>query len=131
MNGLSKLIDLIDKRYHRYRKVLKVIDSKTTTKQVIKSVLSALLISLLILLIPVLISVNLFIYSKLTLILSIVLLIFLTGWGLLYFYFYYRMLQAYVPELEAIDLRLPMIFEGGILSFVLLLTGIIVLVVIF
>ena len=131
MKHLNKWIDQVYKFYHRYRNILKIIDSKVTTKIVLKSVLFALLISLLIVLIPVLISINLFIYNKLDMILSIILLIILTGWGLLFFKFYYTLLKSYEPSLEDVNVKLPMLVEGSLVSFFLCVLGIIVISVIF
>ena len=131
MKKLHNWIDQIYRMYHRYRNVIKIIDSKVNTKIVLKSVVFALLISLLILLIPALIAVNLFIFSKLDFILSIFLLILLSSWGFLYFHFYYTLLKAYVTDLEDVNLKLPKLFEGSIVSFFLCILGIIVISVIF
>lgn len=131
MKKLQQWIDKVDKMYHRYRNILKIIDTKVNTTTVIKSVLFALLISLLIILIPALVVINLFIYSKLSVILSIFLLILLTSWGFLYFHFYYSLLKTYIPDLENVNLKLPKLFEGSLVSFFLLVLGTIVISVIF
>lgn len=131
MKKLQQWIDKVDKMYHRYRNILKIIDTKVNTITVIKSVLFALLISLLIVLIPALVAINLFIYSKLSVILSIFLLILLTSWGFLYFHFYYSLLKTYIPDLENVNLKLPKLFEGFLVSFFLLVLGTIVISVIF
>jgi hypothetical protein len=131
MKKLQQWIDKFDKMYHRYRNILKIIDTKVNTTTVIKSVLFALLISLLIVLIPALVVINLFIYSKLSVILSIFLLILLTSWGFLYFHFYYSLLKTYIPDLENVNLKLPKLFEGSLVSFFLLVLGTIVISVIF
>ncbi|MFA6692503.1 MAG: hypothetical protein WCR73_01980 [Acholeplasmataceae bacterium] len=131
MKKLQQWIDKVDKMYHRYRNILKIIDTKVNTITVIKSVLFALLISLLIVLIPALVVINLFIYSKLSVILSIFLLILLTSWGFLYFHFYYSLLKSYIPDLENVNLKLPKLFEGSLVSFFLLVLGTIVISVIF
>ena len=131
MKKLQQWIDKVDKMYHRYRNILKIIDTKVNTITVIKSVLFALLISLLIVLIPALVAINLFIYSKLSVILSIFLLILLTSWGFLYFHFYYNLLKSYIPDLENVNLKLPKLFEGSLVSFFLLVLGTIVISVIF
>ena len=131
MKKLQQWIDKVDKMYHRYRNILKIIDTKVNTITVIKSVLFALLISLLIVLIPALLAINLFIYSKLSVILSIFLLILLTSWGFLYFHFYYSLLKTYIPDLENVNLKLPKLFEGSLVSFFLLVLGTIVISVIF
>lgn len=131
MKRLHQWIDQVYKMYHRYRNIIKIIDRKVNTKTVIKSVLFALLISLLILLIPALILVNLFIFSKLEFLLSILLLMLLTSWGLLYFHIYYTLLKSYIPSLEDVNLKLPTLFEGSLVSFFLLVLGTIVISVIF
>lgn len=131
MKRLHQWIDQVYKMYHRYRNIIKIIDRKVNTKTVIKSVLFALLISLLILLIPTLILVNLFIFSKLEFLLSILLLMLLTSWGLLYFHIYYTLLKSYIPSLEDVNLKLPTLFEGSLVSFFLLVLGTIVISVIF
>ena len=131
MKKLQQWIEKVDKMYHRYRNILKIIDTKVNTTTVIKSVLFALLISLLIVLIPALVAINLFIYSKLSVILSIFLLILLTSWGFLYFHFYYSLLKTYIPDLENVNLKLPKLFEGSLVSFFLLVLGTIVISVIF
>lgn len=131
MKRLNKWMDYVYKLYRRYKKLIKIIDSRVNTKTMIKSIVFSLLISLLILLIPVLIAVNMFIFSKLELILSIFLLMLLTSWGFLYFYFYYRLLNSYEPELENIELKLPMLFEGTLVSLALFVLGLTVILVIF
>ncbi len=131
MKTLSKWIDQIYRIYHRYRNILKIIDSKVSTKIVIKSVLFSLLITLLIVLIPVLISINLFIYNKLELVLSFVLLFFLTSWGFMFFHFYYTLLKSYEPELEHVNVKLPKLIEGISVSFFLFILGIVIISVIF
>ena len=131
MKKLQHWIDQVYRMYHRYRNVVKIIDSKVNTKTVLKSVGFALIISLLILLIPTLIAVNLFIFSKLDFILSIFLLILLSSWGFLYFHFYYTLLASYIPELEHVNTKLPKLFEGSLVSFFLCVLGIIVISAIF
>ncbi len=131
MNWFNKKIDSIDKAYHQYRKLLKVIDRYATTKSVIKSVLAALATSLLIVLIPILVIVNMFIFSKLTLILSILLLVILVSWGMLYFHLYYQMLVNYHPELEDVNTTLPARVEGSMISIALFMIGTIIIAIIF
>ena len=128
---MTTIIDRIFKFFRRYRKLAKMIDHTTRTKNVVKSVLSAMLLAALILLPIVILIVNLFIYSKLTFILAIFLLILALVWCLLYYAFYYKILKYYHKEIEDINTKIPQYVESGIMMFFMLILGIIILSVIF
>ncbi len=128
---MNTLIDRVFKFFRRFAKLIKLIDKKTSMKYVVKSVLGALLISLLILLIPILVIVNMFIYTKLTFILSILLIFVIMGWTFLYYYFYYRLLRLYCPSLEDVNTKIPQYTESTIVSLFFMILGIVVLTVIF
>jgi c-di-AMP phosphodiesterase-like protein len=128
---MKRLINLIDQTIYRFKKLNKLIDSKTTTSSVVKSVLSALLITVIILAIPVLIVVNMFIISKLTFILAILLVVIVVSWPYLYYAFYYKILKNYHEEIKDINTKLPYLIESSIIAIVLLTVGIIVLSIIF
>lgn len=128
---MKQLINLIDQMIYRFKKLNKLIDSKTTTNSVVKSVLSALLITVIILAIPVLIVVNMFIISKLTFILALLLVVMVVSWPYLYYAFYYKILKNYHEEIKDINTKLPYLIESTIIAIVLLTIGIIVLSIIF
>jgi len=128
---MNTIMDRAYKFYHRYRKLTKMIDSKTSTKSAVKSVLGSMILSTLIILPPVLLVVNLFIYNKLTLILALFLFVFALGWCLLYYMFYYKLLKSYHPEIEAINTKIPQYVESSFVMFFVFIFGIIVLSVIF
>jgi hypothetical protein len=108
-----------------------MIDKETQVKGVLKSVFGALLISILILLLPVLVVVNMFIYTKLTFLLSIFLFIFILSWPFIYYLFYYKLLKVYYPKVQAINTTIPQLVESTIVAIFFLILGIIVLSVIF
>jgi len=113
--------------FHRYRKLVKLIDRKTKTSSVVKSVISSFFISLLIVLLPVLVIVNMFIYTKLILFLSILLVILVIGWCILYYAFFYYFIKTYHPEVENINTKIPQWTEAVISSLFFLILGIIVI----
>jgi hypothetical protein len=117
--------------FDRFKKLVKLIDRETKMNNVIKSVLGALLISLLCLLIPGLIIINMFINTKLNLILAIFSVLLVMSFSFIYYYFYYRLLKNYHPKLENINTRIPQLVESSIISFIFLVIGIIVLSFIF
>jgi ABC-type multidrug transport system fused ATPase/permease subunit len=113
--------------FRRYRKLVKLIDRKTKTSSVVKSVFSSFLMSLLIVLLPVLVVVNMFIYTKHIFILSIVMVILIMIWCILYYAFFYFFLKKYHPEVESINTKIPQWTEAVISSLFFLLLGIIVI----
>jgi hypothetical protein len=117
--------------FRRFSKLVKMIDKETQVKGVLKSVFGALLISILILLLPVLVVVNMFIYTKLTFLLSIFLFIFILSWPFIYYLFYYKLLKVYYPKVQAINTTIPQLVESTIVAIFFLILGIIVLSVIF
>ena len=128
---MKQLINRIDQAFHRYKKLLKLIDKETHFQGVAKSVLGGLLISVLWLLIPALIVINMFIYTKLTFFLAILLAMMVISWPYLYYALYYRLLKTYYPKIEAINTRFPLLVEASIIAVVLTLIAIIVLSIIF
>ncbi|MBN2299919.1 MAG: hypothetical protein JXC31_01900 [Acholeplasmataceae bacterium] len=128
---MNSLIDKVFKFFHRFIKLVKMIDKKTSMKLVVKSVLSALLISLLIVLIPALVMINMFIYTKLKLLISIFLVILIMGWSFLYYYFYYRLLKIYHPSICDINTKIPQLTESVIVSLFFMILGIVVLSIVF
>jgi cobalamin biosynthesis protein CobD/CbiB len=128
---MKTTIDRIYKFYHRYRNLVKRIDAKTTMKTSTKSVLGALLISFLIILLPSILVINMFIYTKLTFILSVILLVFVLGWVFLYYHFYYILIKNYHEDIKEINTRIPQYVEATLSAFVLLILGIVVLATVF
>jgi hypothetical protein len=128
---MNSLIDRVFKFFRRFKKLVKLIDKKTELKLVIKSVLSALLISALIILIPALALINMFIYTKLTFFISVLLVIMLMGWSFIYYHFYYRLLKNYHPSLEDVNTKLPQLTESTIVALFFMFLGIVVLSVVF
>lgn len=128
---MNALIDKIFKFFHRFVKLVKMIDKKTSMKFVVKSVLGALLISFLIILLPALAMINMFIYTKLKLLISIFLVLLIMGWSFLYYYFYYRLLKNYHPEIEDINTKIPQLTESVFVSIFFMVLGIIVLSIVF
>lgn len=128
---MKSLINRIDQLIHRFKKLIKLIDKQSTMKNVIKSVLGALLLSCAVLLLPILIVINMFIYTKLTFFLAIVLLILVVSWPFIYYRFYYRLLKNYHPSIENINTDIPYWIESSLIAMLLLVIGIIVLSIIF
>ncbi|MCR3905832.1 MAG: hypothetical protein NUK62_02210 [Tenericutes bacterium] len=128
---MNAMIDKVFSFFRRYKKLLKLIDRETTMKTVLKSVAGALILSLICIAIPVLVVVNMFIYTKLTFILSVFLVIIVMGWSFLYYFFYYRLLKSYHEKINNINTLLPQLTESILVSIFFLVVGIVVLAVIF
>lgn len=128
---MNTMLDKVFKFYHRYRKLAKMIDAKTTTKTVVKTVLGSMVLATLVVLPPTLLAVNMFIYNKLTRILAIILLGIALIWCFLYYLFYYKLLKTYHQEIESINTKIPQYVESSIIMFFVFIFGIIVLSVIF
>jgi len=128
---MKTLIDRIDRFIYRVKKLNRLIDSKTSIQGVVKSVLGALLLSVLVLAPVVLVIINMFIYTKLTFLLSLFLVVVVMGWSFLYYFFYYRLLRNYFPAIEDIDTKTPQLFESSILAFLFLIIGFVVLTTVF
>jgi hypothetical protein len=128
---MKTLIDRIDRFIYRVKKLNRLIDSKTSVQGVVKSVFGALILSILILAPFMLITINMFIYTKLTFFLSLILVLLVMGWGFLYYFFYYRLLKNYFPALEDVDTLTPQLFESSIIAFIFLVIGFVVLTSVF
>ncbi len=128
---MKTLIDRIDRFIYRVKKLNRLIDQKTSIKGVIKSVFGALFLSILVLAPFMLIVINMFIYTKLTFFLSLLLVLLVMGWGFLYYFFYYRLLKSYFPQLEDVDTLTPQLFESSIIAFIFLIIGFVVLTSVF
>ncbi|MCF7930009.1 MAG: hypothetical protein K9L02_00690 [Acholeplasmataceae bacterium] len=131
MKSITKVIDSVFRFFRRFGKLVKLIDKKTSVKLVVKSVFGALLISILIILIPALVMINMFIYTKLTFLLSILLVLLIMGWSYLYYFFYYKLLKNYHPELNEINTKLPQLVESTIVALFFMILGIVVLSLVF
>jgi len=128
---MNALIDKVFVFFRRFKKLIKMIDKKTSVKSVIKSVAGALLLSILIIAIPVLVIINMFIYAKHTFLLSVFLVIIVMGWSFLYYFFYYKLLKNYHEELSEINTKIPQLVESTIVATFFFFIGIIVLATIF
>lgn len=128
---MNALINKIFMFFRRFSKLIKIIDKKTTIKSVVKSVAGALVLSLLIIAIPVLVLINMFIYTKLTFLLSIFLVMIVMGWSFLYYYFYYRILKNYHEELADVNTKMPQLVESTLVATLFFFIGVIVLATIF
>ena len=128
---MKSWINRIDQWFYRYRKLNRLIDERTNIKTVSKSVLGALILSLLIIALPTLVIINMFIFTKLTVFLAILLVMMITMWPFLYFWFYYQLLKNYHESLDNVNTRIPYVVESSIMSFILLTIGVIVLSIIF
>jgi hypothetical protein len=127
---MNSLMNRVFMFFRRFRKLVKLIDRETKMKYVIKSVLGALLLSTLILVLPTLVVVNMFIYTKLTLFLAILLIFFVMGWGFLYYFFYYKLLKNYHPKLEEYNTLLPQLVESSFVALFFMFLGIIIISII-
>ncbi|RJX26165.1 MAG: hypothetical protein C4537_03140 [Acholeplasma sp.] len=128
---MKSLINRIDQWIHRYKQLQKIIDKETRVKGVTKSVLGGLLISVLILLIPALAVINMFIYTKLTFFLAMLLSIMVILWPYLYYSIYFRLLKVYYPKLNDVNTRIPLVMEATLISIVLTVIVITVLSTLF
>ncbi len=130
MDWIKKQLTKLSKGFRRYVVLTKRVDENVKVLSIVKSVLGSLLITVIIVLIPILVIINMFIYTKLTLLLAILLLTVVIGAVFLYFQFYYVLLKNYHPKLEEIAYRIPQFVESIFVSLILLITGIVVIVVI-
>ena len=128
---MTTMLNKIAQFYRRYRTLNRRIDRLTNLTTVTKSVLGALLLSLLMLSIPVLLVINMFIYTKLHVGLSILLVIFAVSWSYLYYDVFYRLLHQYHEPLEDVNTRLPQLVESTLIAFILLVFGTVLLLTIF
>jgi len=128
---MNALIDKIFVFFRRFKKLIKIIDKKVTVKTVVKSVAGALVLSLAIIAIPVLVIINMFIYAKLSFILTVFLVVIVMGWSFLYYFFYYKLLKNYHDELSEINTKIPQLVESSIVATFFFFLGIIVLATIF
>ncbi len=128
---MKHIMDKVYRFYHKYRNLVKLIDRQTTMKTATKSVLGALLISFLIVLLPSILIINMFIFTKLKLFLSIILLIVVIGWVFLYYHFYYVLIKNYHEKIKEINTKIPYYVESSFVAFILMTLGFIVLTVIF
>jgi len=128
---MNALINKIFVFFRRFKKLIKLIDQKTTIKTVVKSVAGALLLSLAVVTIPVLVIINMFIYAKHTFLLSIILVLIVMGWSFLYYFFYYKLLKNYHEELAEVNTKMPQLVESSIVALFFFFLGIIILATIF
>lgn len=124
-------IEQIDRFIHRVKKLNRLIESKTSVKGVVKSVFGSLFLSILALAPLFLIVISMFIYTKLTILLSIFLVVLVMGWAFLYYFFYFRLLGNYYPAVKDINTKIPQLVESSIVAFVFLIVGIVVLISVF
>ncbi len=131
MNGVVTMLDRLSKAFRRYLNINRLINTKTDLKTVLKTVLWALFSSAVLVLIPVLFLINMFIFTKLTFLISLCLLLMLLIWVYLYFMIYYKLLLIYVPELEKVNTRPARFFEMIVTQMLFLSVGIAVLIALF
>lgn len=120
---LNNLFTLLN----RYKTTNRRINAYATTFTVFKSMLFSFLISAIIISLPVAIILNMFIYTKLIFILSVLLVTVVMGWILLYYKFYFVLLTYYHEEIKKINLKYIFYIETSIINFLVLLIGIAVL----
>ncbi|MCK9236331.1 MAG: hypothetical protein WC225_03930 [Acholeplasmataceae bacterium] len=128
---MKTFIDRLFKDFQKYKNLTKRINEYTTVSTVTRSILGAMFIALIIIAIPVIIVINMFIYTKLTFVLSIILVLLVMTWVQLYFYFYYVLLKNYHEEIRAINTRIPQYVEFAFVNIFIVMIAIIVFVIIF
>lgn len=124
---MTNIIDRVFKFFRRYRKLVRLIDAKVTTKSVVKSVFSAGLIALIMIAPLVLLAINLFIYSKLIVFLSIFLVSLTLLWSFLYYALYYKLLKNYHPNINDMNTKIPQMVETAFMMLFFIVLGIVVL----
>lgn len=72
-----------------------------------------------------------FIYTKLTFVLSLILLCFVLIWAFLYYHFYYVLIKNYHEEIKDINTKIPQYVESTFVAIILLIIGIVVLSTVF
>jgi hypothetical protein len=131
MSGVKMMLDKVMRGFHRYLNINRLMGAKADLKTVLKTVFWSLITSAILVLIPVLFLINMFIFTKLTLLLAFGLLVMLLIWVFLYFMIYYKLLLIYVPELENVNTRLACWFEMIVTQVLFLSVGIAVLIALF
>jgi hypothetical protein len=128
---MMKLLDKLSKGLSRYLAINRLINGRTSLRVVAKTFIWALVSSAVIASVPVLLVINMFIYTKLTLFLAILLLILALCWVYVYFLIYYKLLVIYVPSLEPVNLTYARRFEAVVTAAVIFAIGITVIVALF
>ncbi len=128
---MKRIMDKVYKFYHTYRNLVRLIDRQTTMSTTLKSVFGALLISFLCVLLPSLLIINMFIFTKLTFLLSVFLVIIIILWVFLYYQFYYVLIKNYHEKIKEINTTIPKLVEFSFVGFIMLTLGIVVLSVVF
>lgn len=108
----------------RYR-----LDDLTTIKSTLLSVLGSILSTVLLLLPVYLIVVQLFMFVELHVFLIVLLFIITIGAVFIYEYLMYYIAGLIEPKIKALNTKTLMIIEGSIMSFILLVIGIIFVII--
>ena len=129
MNYINALSKRISSHYKRYRTLSRRLDKIVDMKNVLKATFFAITISLLIVLIPTLVIINLFIYSKLMIILSILLGFLAVIFMFCYYHFYYVLIANYHEKVNALNTNLLKWTEASLVSaFMMIITAILLIV---
>lgn len=111
----------------KYKEIENEIEELNLSKKIkIKSTLTGLLFGFVIMLIPILICINLFIIYHLVPLLIFLIMIFLTIFSALSFYFYYEALKVYEEKIKKINTKFLILIDTAIL-FIILFTIMIVI----
>lgn len=128
---MRTLLNKISTLFHKYKIINRRLNKVTTAWTTIKSVVFSTIISLLIVVLPVALVINMFIYTKLTFILSVILVLLVMTFIYLYYRFYFILLSNYHEEVKAINTKYVYWVETSVINFIILLIGIAVLSLLF
>lgn len=113
----------------KYKEIENEIEELNLSKKIkIKSTLTGLLFGFVIMLIPILICINLFIIYHLVPLLIFLIMIFLTIFSALSFYFYYEALKVYEEKIKKINTKFLIFIDTAILFIILCIIMIVIFI---
>ena len=122
------LFDKLFTLYRRYKTMLHRLHEMTTSFSAFKATFFSMLIALLLLTLPLAIIINLFIFAKLSTFLSILIVLIINSWILLYYKFYFILLGYYHPKTKDLNTRYIYWVETSMINLIILLLGSFVIV---
>ncbi len=114
--------------FRRYKTTLHRLHEMTTTFSAFKSTIFGMLIALLLLTLPLAIIINMFIFTKLSVFLSILIVLIINAWVLLYYKFYFILLGYYHPKVKDLNTKYIYWIETSMINLIILLLGSFVIV---
>ncbi len=128
---MKTLLNKISMIFKRYRTVSRRFNQNITTWTSVKSFLFSSLISLLIVALPLALVINMFIYTKLMIFLSVIILGLVISFIYLYYKFYFVLISNYHEKVKEINTKYIYWVETSIINIIILVIGVTILFSIF